>query len=287
MLMQNANSTKSTQRTANALFSKSEIDSLSVEDIRALLYHSQNLQLKLRIQNDRFRQATKEAQQARLSRMNQLKRFVHELRNALNVINGVTSILSMEEGLNATQRQFPPMLRSTSKILMDLINVTLDDEKVAISLESAEDDPPLRHISEGEKKAARKVLIVEDDSSNVLVVSLFLENLGYKYDVARDGRECLEKIQKYSYDLILMDLSMPDIDGLAAVRQIRHMEEQGWTQSAQIIAMTARALIEDREKCIAAGMNDYISKPFSQNQLRRKLEENIRPPEKAIIQHTK
>ena len=79
-------------------------------------------------------------------------------------------------------------------------------------------------------------------------------------------------------------LNMPEMDGLETTRQMRRMEKQGITRCAPIIAMTAHAWTDDRDRCLQAGMDDYISKPFSQDQLQRKLEERIIKLENAVFQ---
>src|SRR5262249_18125055 len=119
-----------------------------------------------------------------------------------------------------------------------------------------------------------KILLVEDEASNILIASEFLQTLGYDYDIASDGNDALRKIKSNSYSLILMDVNIPGIDGLTITGQLRRMEKEGATSYTPVIAMTAHALTEDRQKCLDAGMNDYISKPFTQAQLQQKIEQN-------------
>ena len=120
-----------------------------------------------------------------------------------------------------------------------------------------------------------KVLLVEDDSSNALVATTFLENLGYEYDVACDGQDVINKAKITNYSFILMDVNIPGIDGITATRELRSMQQAGLIATTPIIAMTAHAMMEDRQKCLNAGMNDYISKPFSQEHLQEKLTQNL------------
>ena len=102
--------------------------------------------------------------------------------------------------------------------------------------------------------------------------------MGYSIDIAANGIEVLEAIQIESYDLIFMDVQMPEMDGLEATRQIRSMEQSRQTElsnlakSIQIIAMTANAMHGDREKCLASGMNDFIAKPFKVEQIQTAIE---------------
>ena len=109
------------------------------------------------------------------------------------------------------------------------------------------------------QKYPRRILLVEDNKINQLVATRLLQRLGYRIDVVGDGQEALYALERQAYDVILMDIQMPVMDGVAATKQIR----QRWPEAQQpyIIAMTANALKGDRETYLAAGMNDYISKP--------------------------
>lgn len=112
------------------------------------------------------------------------------------------------------------------------------------------------------------VLLVEDNPVNREVASGMLEFLGCRVDLAEDGRQAVEAVTAHRYDLILMDCQMPDMDGFAATNAIRRRErraEQG--DHIPIIALTANAMEGDRERCLASGMDDYLSKPFSQADL--------------------
>jgi CheY-like chemotaxis protein len=114
-----------------------------------------------------------------------------------------------------------------------------------------------------------RVLLAEDQQMNQKLALRLLDNIGIKADLARDGLEVLAALERTSFDVILMDVQMPDLDGLEATRRIRAstLERQPW-----IIAMTANAMEGDREACMAAGMNDYLSKPIRPPELVRALE---------------
>jgi CheY-like chemotaxis protein len=117
------------------------------------------------------------------------------------------------------------------------------------------------------------ILLVEDYKPNVLVAALMLESLGYSYDVVSSGLEALEtiRVNRGKYMAVLMDVQMSGIDGYETTKIIREEEKAKDLPRLTIIAMTAHALQGDRERCVEAGMDDYISKPFQQQQLKDKL----------------
>ncbi|HYW95508.1 MAG TPA: response regulator [Bacteroidales bacterium] len=120
------------------------------------------------------------------------------------------------------------------------------------------------------------VLLVEDNLINQKIVLLSLKNIVRNVDVALNGKEALDRFGTAKYDIILMDIQMPVMDGIIATKKIREIESSTNTQTP-IIAITANALSGDREKCLAVGMNDYISKPFQVDvligKMKRLLEE--------------
>ncbi|MEH1766437.1 MAG: PAS domain S-box protein [Nostoc sp.] len=119
--------------------------------------------------------------------------------------------------------------------------------------------PPAFH-SQLSQKLPLRILLVEDVSLNQKVALLMLERIGYRADTANNGLEVLLALRQQSYDLVFMDVQMPEMDGLEATRRIC----QEWPDNSRpwIIAMTAHAMQGDREECLSAGMNDYISKPI-------------------------
>ncbi len=108
-----------------------------------------------------------------------------------------------------------------------------------------------------------RILMAEDNVINQRVGRLILERAGYEVDLAKDGHEAIEAHRRKSYDLILMDCQMPVMDGFEASRSIRTL---GAPQPV-IIAVTANAIVGEREKCLQAGMDDYLSKPFHAEEL--------------------
>ena len=106
-----------------------------------------------------------------------------------------------------------------------------------------------------------RILLVEDNIFNQKIARLMLERLGYQIDIANDGLEALEAVENQLYDLILMDVQMPKMDGITATKLIRSMLDNP-IHKVQIIAITANAIPEDIQKCLDAGMNDYVNKPI-------------------------
>jgi CheY-like chemotaxis protein len=114
------------------------------------------------------------------------------------------------------------------------------------------------------------VLLVEDNSINQKIVILSLKNKVRNIEVASNGKEALDKFGTTKYDLILMDIQMPVMNGIVATKKIRELESSTNTHTP-IIAITANALSGDKEACLAAGMNEYISKPFQVEILLQKM----------------
>ena len=121
------------------------------------------------------------------------------------------------------------------------------------------------------KPQKKNVLIVEDYEPNAIVLTAILEHLNYTYDVAVNGSEALRQFRQHSYDLILMDIQMEDMDGLESTKRIRQYEMENDLKDTPIIAITAHVLEKDKYKCLEAGMNDFIPKPFSHELLEEKL----------------
>jgi len=121
--------------------------------------------------------------------------------------------------------------------------------------------------------ASLRILVAEDNKVNQLVLVRLLEKLGHSTILATNGREAVENWQREDPDLILMDYRMPVLDGPAAAREIRTLESG--KRHVPIVAITANALVEHRDICLSAGMDDYLSKPVTLQQLANAIERSI------------
>ncbi len=164
--------------------------------------------------------------------------------------------------------------------LRDLL-VRLFNPGDVVKPQEAEPRPKEKSVSltlseTGSLRLGRLILLVEDNPINQKLTMIQLEKLGFLAHLAANGQEALEAVARLPYGLILMDCQMPVMDGFAATRAIRKMEiTEG--ERIPIVAITANAMKGDQEKCIASGMDDYISKPVKTDDLRRKLEKWLPP----------
>ncbi|MFQ5775599.1 MAG: response regulator [Kiloniellaceae bacterium] len=135
------------------------------------------------------------------------------------------------------------------------------------------EEPPLRSGRDARNaqadNASLRILMVEDNKVNQLLVIKMLGKRGHRVDVAGNGVEAITAVRNVPYDVVLMDMQMPEMDGLEATRRIRALGDQ--IGRLPIIAMTANAMKGDREKCLNAGMDDYVSKPIDQAELLAKI----------------
>jgi CheY-like chemotaxis protein len=115
-----------------------------------------------------------------------------------------------------------------------------------------------------QENAVKHILLAEDNLINQKVSLQSLRAMGYSVDLAPNGKIAVEKFLENDYDLILMDIQMPEMDGITATKEIREIERaQNIENPVMIIAITANSIKDDRNKCLEAGMNEYISKPFN------------------------
>lgn len=195
----------------------------------------------------------------------------------------VEYVRSLQHGVTATgsnlANAYTLLLESESRL-----SAIIEDRGASISFfQDFTKDPTKRRLPETEiallkKQSATpgtalkdaKILLVEDNVINQKIVLLSLNKLVNQIDVASNGKQALDMFGTKQYDLILMDIMMPVMDGLLATKKIREIESTG-DRHIPIIAVTANALAGDRENCLAAGVDDYIAKPFTTEMLIKKM----------------
>ncbi len=128
-----------------------------------------------------------------------------------------------------------------------------------------------RHSIREMERCAIRILIAEDNMINQTIAIGVLEKRGFRADAAANGIEVIKALETIPYDLVLMDVQMPEMDGYETTQQIRNLKSNVLNHSIPIIAMTANAMQGDREKCLEVGMNDYVSKPISPDSLVRAI----------------
>ena len=157
----------------------------------------------------------------------------------------------------------------------------ISKEAIAKENMQASDGPGLPH------RSRFQVLVVEDSRVNQVVTTRFLEKRGFHCLVASNGREAIEMLDGAAADLILMDVQMPEMDGFETTRCIRELEQERGVR-VPILALTAHASEGDREKCLAAGMDGYITKPVQPSQLYQAIDLLLgseRQPDQRMVSH--
>ena len=179
-----------------------------------------------------------------------------------NLTNAFVLLLESESTLSAVPEPKGATLSFYQDFTKDPIKIT-SPEAVAAA-ETTEYDRPKVALEES------RILLVEDNVINQKIVLLSLNKQVKQIDVAANGKEALEMFGLKQYDLILMDIKMPVMDGIVATKKIREIESTG-VSHVPIVAVTANALAGDRENCLAAGVDDYIAKPFTTDLLIKKM----------------
>lgn len=170
-----------------------------------------------------------------------------------------------------------PEYQEFTKFFVSFIRKPIKQQQLFNGLVNILNPQPQKHFTKQTKTVINQslakqipidILVVEDDFINQKVIGKILSKMGYQHDLANHGLEALEILKEKKYDLIFMDIQMPKMDGFETTQQIRLQEDETTNQQI-IIAMTANAMEEDKENCLAAGMNDYCSKPISSKNIEK------------------
>ena len=173
--------------------------------------------------------------------------------------------------------------KATTKVLSDAFVMRAADDTGPVSALLVNDEPPLQQDDRSAQDAAARpaapalnmtrldILIAEDNAVNQIVYEKMLDDTGYRFEIAENGEIAVEKFAALSPRLVFMDVSMPVMNGLEATQKIRDFEKENGRAPTPIIGVTAHVMSGDMEKCLDAGMDDYLSKPISMKRLKEKL----------------
>ncbi|MEZ0225677.1 MAG: response regulator [Alphaproteobacteria bacterium] len=224
--------------------------------------------------------------QAKIRDPEYLHKTRHDIRTAMHVVTGMSEVLSLSSTVPPREREILATIKRNAGRALTLIDNVFDTLE---QLEQGDQQPPAKDFAqprqarrEDDRRAPEaaftetpkprlRALVVEDNESNALVITSFLETLKYDYDLAPSGEEALKKFAQSHYDVIIMDVQMRGMDGLETTRRIRDAEMERKLPATPILGATGNATQDDKLFCSRAGMTDYISKPFSRKELERKL----------------
>jgi CheY-like chemotaxis protein len=165
----------------------------------------------------------------------------------------------IERGVIFERLKLPILRKDLNAAILRVMSRSADEKKQQLSFSIVRTENPLR------------ILLVEDNAINRLVNSKMLLRIGHSVSVAEDGIQALEMLKIEKYDLVLMDIQMPVMDGYETTRKIRQGAEKEIPSDVPIVALTAHALEEEEQKSIAAGMNGFLTKPFTPENLEQTL----------------
>ncbi len=232
---------------------------------------------------EELRDAKETAESTAQEKSRFIARVSHQIRQQMNTVIGISQLLH-DSRLLPEQREQIDLIRTASATLLALVeehdDVYAAEERVeteGMSHEAASEEETAAVSTAHDRRDApdpsasgdARILLVEDNLVNQKVAAKMLSKLGLSCDIAYHGVEAVEACAKRRYDLVLMDCQMPILDGFEATRRIRALGEG--RDMVPIIAMTANVMRGDREKCIAAGMNDYLPKPVTMEALQEIL----------------
>ena len=201
--------------------------------------------------------------------------------NALNTPNKPHMVMVTSYGREDVIREAEAA--GLDEVLIKPVNASILFDSILRILGEAQDGDGGNAVSPGlDQKLASilgsRILVVEDNELNQEVALGLLEGEGFVVDIANNGQEAIDMIAQHAYDIVLMDMQMPVMDGLTATREIRKMDR---FKDLAVLAMTANAMDQDKEKCAEAGMNDHVAKPIDPDELFNALLKWIKPKAQA------
>jgi CheY-like chemotaxis protein len=204
------------------------------------------------------------------SELNFLSEISYQIRTPLNSIIGFSSAL-MEMEKTEKGLIFLQAIRSSGEKIVQILEDKLGAQIEANEYVLENNMAPVKKIHFNEI-VKMKILLVEDNVLNIKLMEHLFSEYGMNADIALNGRIAIDLLEKEEYDLILMDIEMPDMNGYETTKYIREELES----NIPIIALTAHAMVGERDKCIAAGMNEYLSKPVDASKLFESIYETLR-----------
>jgi CheY-like chemotaxis protein/PAS domain-containing protein len=185
-----------------------------------------------------------------------LEKLSHNLKTPLNAIMGYSQLLLGVKDLDTEQRKYLHTITENSNELLNQIDIMLNEQ------DKKKGQDKLPGLG---KKDIDRILIVDDVSFNRTLLRIMLERHGYSLDEAKNGREALDKIRSGKPDLVLMDITMPVMDGLQALKELRKSESQ--ISNIPVIAVTAQSRKGNKERLLSEGFDGYLQKPFKEEEL--------------------
>ncbi len=218
--------------------------------------------------------AQQAASQSEAEKADFVSQISHDIRSPITAVASLADILASTQPLSVEQSEYIRILRMSIDTVLGRVTSIVNEAR-GIEAEPAPADtdetdgtePSSHHPTED----LAPILVVEDYEPNVLIATTLLKRMGYKVDVATSGRIAVNKARDNTYSLALMDVQMPGMTGLEATQLIRQGEAETGKPRLPVVAMTAHFLAVDRQRCLDAGMDEFLAKPYSADELLEKI----------------